>query len=100
MSRNLHIYSVRDSKASHFAQPFFSLNHRTVKRSVCDAIIKGTDTDLVRHPEDFAVFALGEFDPDTGVITVHAQPECLYKCHELVSEIREAQALVQPDLPL
>lgn len=59
-------YSLFDSKAKLFSQPFFALNDAVAKR-MCHASAQG-DSALAKNPEDYSLFHIGEFDDDKGLL--------------------------------
>lgn len=62
------IYSVRDCKVGSFAPPCLFENDAVASRSFGDMVV--SDKGLVgAHPEDFALYCIGEIDLETGRIT-------------------------------
>lgn len=59
------VFAVKDSKAAAFALPFFLPRMEVALRSFRDAI-KDPKHDMSRHPEDYSLWCLGEFDDNTG----------------------------------
>ena len=70
------VFSVFDSKAGSFAQPFFSHTLVTGKRAFADACADPS-TMLSRHPSDFALFHLGSFDDQSGFFDALVAPDNL-----------------------
>lgn len=71
----LKIYAVFDDKAKAFIQPFYMLNDALAIRSFTNAV--NTDkSQLNVNPEDYTLFAIGEFD-DAGGKLVARNPELL-----------------------
>lgn len=64
-------YSIYDRKALIFMPPFHALTDAAAVRSVQDAM-EDPQTSLHRHPDDFVLFAVGEFDDAKGY---YAAPE-------------------------
>lgn len=61
------ICAIRDSKAEAWMVPmFFQANGQAV-RSFGDAVRK-SDSDFGRHPEDYNLYLVGEYDDMTGEI--------------------------------
>lgn len=67
------VFSVFDSKAASFAQPFFSPTIVTAQRAFTGAC-KETTSMLNQYPEDFCLFHLGEFDDQTGLFAPLVAP--------------------------
>jgi hypothetical protein len=55
------IYSVYDHKAGAFLQPFYMPNDGLAIRALQDCAYD-QDHQFFRHPEDFTLFEVGEFD--------------------------------------
>jgi len=62
------IYTVRDSKAEAYLQPFFAINDNIAMRMMLDTANDQT-TLFYKHPEDFQIFVIGKFNEKTGEIT-------------------------------
>lgn len=66
----LQIFSVRDIKISSFNQPNFAPSIGAAIRAFADEVNRKDDNNILnRHPEDFEMYHLGEFDTDTGVFS-------------------------------
>lgn len=61
------VFAVKDSKAAAFALPFFLPRMEVALRSFRDAV-KNPEHDMHRHPEDYSLWCLGEFDDNTGAM--------------------------------
>lgn len=70
------IFTVFDHKALAFAQPFFSPNNFSAMRAFSDAC-NDPSTMLCKHPGDFTLFCIGDFDDSLGSITSVNPPENL-----------------------
>lgn len=83
------MYSVRDDVAEVFQQPFCSINDSTAKRDYIDGVAESP------HKNDLTLYALGDYNDATGVITVFATPKRIMTGFEVKTET------VQPtDYPL
>lgn len=71
------IYSIFDSKTKAFGTPFFQLNEEVAYRTSASLLTDG-DSTVRKHPEDFSLFKVGEFDDDQGKIIPLATPECKF----------------------
>lgn len=65
------IYSIYDSKAGAYLQPFFSINHDTAKRDF-SAGCNDPDHAFCRYAQDFTLFHVGNWDQTDGVLEGHA----------------------------
>lgn len=61
------IFSVKDSKAAAFAPPFFLARMELALRGFRDAVAN-PEHQMFKHPEDYALYCLGEFDDATGKV--------------------------------
>lgn len=58
-------YCLYDNKVCAFATPFFAVNHATAIRMVKE-VGMDLNTTVGRHPNDFQLYHVGEFDDQTG----------------------------------
>lgn len=71
--QKLDMFSIYDSKASAFLQPFFSKNSDTAIREFT-AAVNQSNGNFQEFTEDFSIFTLGTFDQDEGKFTIHKTP--------------------------
>lgn len=73
------IYAVLDTKVGVFGQPFFQAADGAAIRDFSDAVKDGSNPNNMwhKHPEDFALYKLGEFDNLTGGVVGVTMLECL-----------------------
>lgn len=69
------IYAVWDVKAKAYCTPSFELNRALALRTFND-IANDIQTKVHKHPHDFILFEIGEFDDNTGEI-IGKKPESL-----------------------
>lgn len=70
------IYSVYDSKAEAWLQPFYCVNNAVAIRSFAHAA-NDAQHDFFRYAGDFALFELGTFEDSTSEIKSLQVPENL-----------------------
>lgn len=70
------VFSIYDSKAGAFLQPFFSINVATATREFASAVAS-EDHAFCRHPGDYELFLLGEWDQWEGVIKMYETKQTL-----------------------
>lgn len=65
------LIAVRDQKSYGFTQPFTAPGKGIAIRSWADQLQDpdNAKNDQVRHPEDFTLWILGEYDDEHGIIT-------------------------------
>lgn len=71
----LHIVCIKDSALDAYERPFFVPSIGLAIRHFGDEI-NSTDSPMYKHPEDFFLFGMGEFETDTGLFDT-AQPRQL-----------------------
>ena len=76
-------YAVFDRKAEMYSQPFLEIKDGTAIRAVQDIVINNKDHAFAKHPSDFSLHRLGEFDESTGVITGKNKPEKIIEIETL-----------------
>lgn len=62
------ICSIQDSKAAAWLPPLFFSAKGAAVRAFSDAVNKG-DGEIAKHPGDYTLYKIGEFDEQTGEIT-------------------------------
>jgi len=63
----LKIYAIRDRQTDQYGNPMFLIQHGQAVRSFSDEVNRKEDTNgLYRHPEDFDLYYLGEYDSSEG----------------------------------
>ena len=70
------MYTVFDSKASAFKPPFFLSSDGEALRAFGDAC-NNEQHDLGKHPEDYTLFKLGEYDDNKASIEQLPTPKSL-----------------------
>lgn len=72
----LHIFSVFDSAAGAFLDPFHAQTTEVAMRMMRE-ICNRPDHQFSKYPEDYTLFEIGSFDPQTGVLEPLATPHPL-----------------------
>lgn len=62
------IYAVYDSKGQSYTPPFFDHAEGRALRTFADCC-NDTEHQFGKHPEDYTLFNLGEYDDNLGTIT-------------------------------
>lgn len=61
------VFSVFDAKAAFFGNPFFDQREGSAIRAFADAVNSNDPNNgFARHPEDYTLYLLGEFDNEKG----------------------------------
>lgn len=71
--QTLGIFTIFDSKAEAYLQPFFSAQIATAKREFTKAI--NGEGQFHEFSEDYALYYLGEFNQEEGIFTLEQQPK-------------------------
>lgn len=94
----LKVFSVKDVKADAFMQPFFTHNRNTAERDFREAVSTPDQKNpMSRHPEDFELYELGNWDDQVGVIVSRDAPDLVIKGSQVVPR---ADGSVEPMTPL
>jgi len=69
----LMIYSIFDNVAQVYNRPYYMVNSGMATRSFTDEVNRPSDDNpMYKHPNDYDLYLLGEFDDETGtVVTVN-----------------------------
>lgn len=83
------IYSMYDEKAKAFNRPFIFSTHGQATRAFSDGV-SDPQSHLSKHPEDFSLYCIGDFDESTGAVFAIQPIELICRAVEFV------QPTVQP----
>lgn len=64
------IFCVYDSKVEAYLNPFYMATKGQAIRAITDTLADDNHQ-FSRHPEDFTLFELGEYDDSTGCMVMH-----------------------------
>lgn len=73
MAQKFQAFAIRDAKSETYSLPFFQLNNALALRSFID-LANDPDSNVARHPEDYSLFHIGEFDDSTSALVAAVQP--------------------------
>jgi len=59
-------YTIYDTKSLTYSNPFYAPTHGAAIRIVTDAT-QDNNSQLARHPADFILYCVGEFDDNSGI---------------------------------
>lgn len=77
------VYSILDVKSSVFSQPFFMVSKGVALRNFGD-LVNDPQTTISKHPSDFKLYFIGEFDDNSGGLSPLAQPEFICSADDFV----------------
>lgn len=89
----LKIYSIHDQAAQAFITPFFMHNKALAIRAFSDNINSKEENNISKHPEQYSLFCLGEYDDIKGTIDAYQKPEIIATAIELVEEKEEIELI-------
>jgi hypothetical protein len=93
----LNSYSIYDSAAKAYAQPFFVQNDAIALRMFMNMVNSEEANEIKHHPEQFTLFKIGTFDDQCGSLKPMETPVPLSKAIEL-QQIDKATAQKQMDM--
>ena len=67
---NIRIYAIFDNKAEAYMEPFFAMTPGLALRAFADNT-NNPQSIFNKHPEDFSLFEIGEFDDQKGEVIPH-----------------------------
>lgn len=91
------VFSVYDSKAEAYLQPFFSITAGQATRSFSDACLD-QNHQFHKHAGDYTLFEIGTYEDETGIMLAHQSKINLGTALEYLAKanVREVR---QGDLP-
>lgn len=80
----LFVVSVKDRAADVFNRPFFVPHRNVAIRDFTDEVNRvAADNQLNKHPDDFDLYLLGEFDDSRGVV-LNSEPQVLVRAKDVL----------------
>ena len=80
----LFVVSVKDRAADVFNRPFFVPHRNVAIRDFTDEVNRvAADNQLNKHPDDFDLYLLGEFDDARGVV-LNSEPQVLVRAKDVL----------------
>jgi hypothetical protein len=83
------VVSVKDRAADVFLRPFFVAHRNVAIRDFTDEVNrKADDNQLNKHPDDFDLYVLGQFDDNTGTFktdSLELGPEVLVRAKDVIN---------------
>lgn len=77
------IFSIRDSKMETFNRPFCMPAVGAAIRAFQDEV-NTTGSEMNKHPEDYALYDLGTFDEERGMLYANSTPDKISEAKDLV----------------
>lgn len=76
------IYTIYDSKGETYTEPMFHDNDAVAIRWA-SGVVNNPEHPLARFPEDFTMFLLGEYDPNTATFDIRETPKSVLRFTEI-----------------
>jgi len=76
--QTLKLFSIRDSKGDFYQAPFAQKTHGEAERTF-HGLVNDPKTNLFNYPEDYDLYYMGEFNDNTGKLSVLDTPQHLQK---------------------
>lgn len=89
------MFSIRDTKSAIYSDPFYAITHGVAERNFHE-IANDSSSIVYKHPEDFDLYHIGEFDDNTGKCQILETPKHVMKA----VHCRKNQQNVQPTVPV
>jgi len=91
----INVYSVFDSKAAVFANPFYMANDAVALRGFAGAV-NSPESMLYKHPEDYSLYRLGTFDDSVGLLVAEAQPVVMATASSCIKMVMPTTPAISP----
>lgn len=82
----MYAFSLLDTKAGAFGVPFF-VAHEAIARRMVHDLTNDPNTSVFRHPGDFSLYQVGEFDPSSGKLAATPIPAFIAACSEFAGKV-------------
>lgn len=80
----LSICAVRDAKSDQYGNPFFMQSIGTAIRSFDDEVNRAEENNaMYRHPEDFSLWHLGEYETKDATFKIMTAPKMLIQADQV-----------------
>lgn len=76
----MRIYTIYDTKAEQYGNPVYCRTDAEARRQF-GVVARDENTEIGKHPEDFLLYRIGTFDPETGNLKPEAGT-CIVKAIE------------------
>lgn len=83
----LGMFSVRDVVAGAFINPWFLPNDGMAVRAFTDCV-RDPNHNFGAHPGDYALYKMGDFEPESGKVNVLSEPEQIatgFECQAVIA---------------
>lgn len=78
-------FAIRDIKIDSFHLPFFQTHKAGAMRMFSD-LARDQQSPMAKHPEDFQLFEIGVYDPQTAQLIPHSQTAFLANATDFINQ--------------
>lgn len=89
------VFAIYDSKSEAFMQPFFMQTKGAALRAFSDTV-QDPSTSFNKHPADFTLFQIGEYDDSSGKLSSTKTPLSLGTALEYLSKAQNEIPNISP----
>ena len=84
------VFILKDDKSATYGMPITSPTRGMFIRELQEELSRGNAI-FARHPQDFSIFEVGQYDPRTGELTMYESKTCLGLVQDLRSSLDETK---------
>jgi len=92
----IQLYAIFDMASGIYEKPFFSTADDLVRREFLN-VATSAETPISKHPKDYSLWRLGNFDDNTGLVQNETN-ECLCTALEIISQSQKVDGQKHLDL--
>lgn len=81
-------FSIYDAKAEYYSPPFFYKTNGMAIRAFTE-LVNDQNSSVSKHPDDYRMFRVGDFDDDTAQLTSEKAPILLARGDEVAARPEE-----------
>lgn len=93
------MFSLLDKKAETWSQPSFDVTKGSMTRAFSD-VVNDEQSMLNKHPYDYDLYYLGEFDTTTGKFALLERPEFMYGAFEFLENMKASENAISNEKPV
>lgn len=90
------VYATFDVKAAAYGKPMFLTTDGLATRLFVE-VAKDAKSEVAKYPADYSLYRIGEYDPNTGVLT-GCRPVILMTASAALNQAVNEQPSLDPDL--
>lgn len=89
------LYAVYDSKVGAYGEMYTARSEGEALRIFADTV-NHPETHWNKHPEDYCLFEMGEYDYTEGKINPHNTPKSIIKASSVIKPVAQTQYPINP----